>query len=65
MVNKIIVLVSIILIIDFCKSSITHKNNGEPREWGIGRDSLGYSRTLIDMRWIIIVACLILAKRTF
>lgn len=50
------------MIADFAKSSITHKNTGEAREFGMGNDSNGYKRTLIDMRWIIIVTCVILSK---
>ncbi|ARR75009.1 hypothetical protein SAGO17_0091 [Mimivirus AB-566-O17] len=59
---KVVLLVCIILIIHYLKPSLTYRGNGEFREWGIGMDSLGYKKTLLDMRWIIMMVCILLVK---
>jgi hypothetical protein len=59
---KITCIIAFILFIYAIKPRFMFKNNGEPREWGVGLDSKGYKKTLLDIHWGIIVFVVLCIK---
>ena len=60
--TKIIALTSFILVLDFLKPSVLYTKSGEPRQFGLGVDAFGHKKTLLDIRWLIILMCVFLVK---
>jgi hypothetical protein len=51
-----------ILVLYTVKPRFMFKNNGQPREWGVGLDSNGYKKTLLDIHSGIIVFSILCIK---
>ncbi len=49
-----------IVIIYIVKPNILFKPNGKPRDYGIGKDSEGYKKTLYTFQFSIIILALII-----
>jgi len=58
--QKILYVILFILIIYFLKFPVFFKPNGKTREYGIGIDSEGFSKTLYTFQFSIIIIALFL-----
>jgi len=55
--TKFFYLILVILLLYLTKLPIFFKPNGKPREYGIGIDSEGFSKTLYTLHFAIIIIC--------
>jgi hypothetical protein len=58
----ILYIILFILLLYFTKPQFIFKPNGKPREYGIGVDDEGYKKTLYNLQFIIIIACIFIYK---
>jgi hypothetical protein len=58
--QKILYVILFILILYITKIPIFFKPNGKPREYGIGTDHEGYSKTLYTFQFAIIIMTIFL-----
>lgn len=62
LVQRSVYLVLVIISLWTIKPNFIFKPTGVPREWGTGMDQEGYKKTLIDLRWCILMTIIILLK---
>lgn len=56
---QIALLICAIVLVTYTKPSIIYKPNGKPREYGFGKDSEGFKKTIFTLQTFIITAVLL------
>lgn len=60
---SIVILIVFIGSVWILKPNFMFKNTGQLRVWGVGVDEYGYKKTLFDLRWCIILVCILTMKQ--